>query len=131
MLWAAKGGRGRKKPAPSQALHFLGLDKKKRGRPRVHPVKEKAIPRDNKRCSWAYSIDREIIADLIILAPANPNIPIQTLVRAEVIKRDWGCLRGTMTSEKQNVQRIMRKIRKSLPLLYYPHLLYKDKFTHV
>ena len=111
--WAAKGGRGRKKPV-SQAVTLLG---RKRGRPKkVAPLGAKY--RHGRR--YAHHLDqqdRELIKRLIAIAPERPDTHIRTLICEELAHATAYPTRA----DDRHCRRILAKIDRDLSILRSPH----------
>lgn len=117
--WAAKGGRGRKKPKRISAWSYLR--KRKRGRPPKQQV-AKATAATVRRKSSVDELDRLIISHLIREAPQRPELHIRSLIVEAVRGYDFGAFQHR--SDGQHVRRILGKVDRLLPILRLPHKHY-------
>lgn len=132
--WAAKGGRGRKKPK-SLAREFL-FSGRKRGRPKQAKRKLPTYKYGRRYASRWYQQDRTVICKLIAIAPQWPAKHIRKLVTEQVEQsKAYGAQRDHSDRYKSpyqtHINRIMLRIDRTFTLLRLPHERYiienKDK----
>lgn len=125
--WAARGGRGRRKPEPGLAWQFLH-PKRGRGRPKKLVTRANDPTAHRKRRRINHAFDNEIMFELSRIMPRECDKPVRELVRAMVAEREplaWRQKTRNSIEYEPDVVRIMRKLRCEMPTLLAVYRLHQ------